>query len=106
MNGFFGDGPVTCRIDRFAAELLELPTALLPVNRHEREDEVGLVELDAFGVDADEDLRDLLLVAVGAELDDLEAEVAEVADTVDALLERVLVVVGERLVARLARAAA
>ena len=64
--------------------------ALLPVHRHQREDEVGLVELDALGVDPDEDLGDLFLVGCGAELDDLEPEVAEVVDPVDALLEVVL----------------
>ena len=77
MNGFRRTRADDRRVDRAAAELLELTAALLPVHRHQGEDEVRLVELHALGVDADEDLGDLLLVGRRAELDHLEAEVAQ-----------------------------
>ena len=51
------------------------------------------LSLHALGVDPNEDLGDLLLVGLGAEFDDLEPEVAEVADPVDALLEPILLLV-------------
>ena len=78
-EGFLRGGALTVRVDGGSAELLELPAPLLPVDRHQREDEVGLVELHALGVDPDEDVGDLLLVrAVVLELDHLEAEVPQV----------------------------
>ncbi len=56
--------PALRRGPRCPAEPLELGAPVVPEHRHQREDEVGLVELDALAVDADEDLGDLLLVDV------------------------------------------
>ena len=89
MNGFLGDGP-TFGSTAARQNSLELPAALLPVHGHQRQDEVGLVELDAFGVDPNERSRDLLLIGARSQLDDLEPEVAKITDPVDPLLEQVL----------------
>ena len=91
------------RIDGLASEFLELTPTLLPVHRHEREDEVRLVELDSFGVGADEDLGNLLLARCHSKLDHLKTKVAQVPNSVDALLKNVLLVVIERLASRLAQ---
>jgi hypothetical protein len=45
-----------------SAELFEFDPQVLAENRHEREDEVGLVELYTLAVDSDENFRHKLLV--------------------------------------------
>lgn len=61
----------------------------VPSNGHQRHDEVSLVELDAFGVDSNKDVGNLLLIGARIQLDDLEAEIAEVMRPVDSFLELV-----------------
>jgi len=78
------------RVDRSPAECLQLTSALLPMHGHQGQDEVGLIELHALGVDPDEDLRDLLLVGGGTEFYDLKTEIAQITDPVDAFLQLVL----------------
>ena len=73
-------------------ELFELAAALVPVDRHERQDEVRLLELNAFGVGAHKDVCDLLLVGARVQLEHLEAEIAKIADPVDALLQTIRLV--------------
>lgn len=71
------------------------PARVAPVlaDSGQSEDEVGLLELDPFGVDPHEDLGDLVFLGGRPELDDLEREVAQVADPVDPLLQLVLTAV-------------
>src|SRR5688572_24303826 len=78
---------------RGTAEVLELLSALVPPDRHEGEDEVGLVERDSLRVDPNEDLGDLLLVDRARELKRREGIALEVVEAVDRLVEMVLLVV-------------
>ncbi|MNV84280.1 hypothetical protein D3C71_1781420 [compost metagenome] len=49
---------------RYAAEFLQLGATVVPKHRHQRQDEIRLVELLAFAVDAHEDIGHLLLGAL------------------------------------------
>lgn len=74
------------------------------MHRHQGEDEVGLVEFDALGIDTNEDLRHLFFVGCARELDDLEAEGLEVMDFVEAIFEQVFVRFAEPTLSHLAEA--
>ncbi|MDP4015048.1 MAG: hypothetical protein Q8P38_10585 [Candidatus Nanopelagicales bacterium] len=88
------------RIDSGPRKCLQRALALFPVHRHQGEDEIRLIELDALGVGPDEDFRDLLLIRLRGEHDDLEEEVCQIMHPVDAFAERVLLQFGEGSLAR------
>ena len=70
-------------------EVLELASALLPEHAHQRQDEIGLVQRDALGVDPHEDLGYLLLFHRRGELDRLEGVITQVVDPADRLIKLV-----------------
>jgi hypothetical protein len=77
------------------AELFQVAASGVPVHRHERQDEVGLFELDALGVDPDEDVGDLLLRGVRGELQCRERVVTQVVKPVDRLDDLIFLVVAQ-----------
>src|SRR5690606_17090510 len=82
------------RLDRGTAERLQFPPPLLPVHRHQGEDEVGLVQLNGFRVYSHEYLGHLLFI--GIELDDLETEFPQAPDLVDPFLQPLAITVAQR----------
>ena len=54
-----------------------------------------MIELYALGVDANKDVGHLLLICTRTQLDDLEAEVPQVANTIDSVFQNILFLMGE-----------
>ena len=52
-----------------AAKAFEIGPALIPEDRHQGENEVGLIEADAFAVNSNEDVGDLFLVNGGRDFE-------------------------------------
>lgn len=67
--------------------------ALVPEDRHQRQDEVGLIERFALAVDPHEDLGDLLLVERRGEFHGREWILLDVVQPIDCLGEPVLLVI-------------
>jgi hypothetical protein len=78
-------------------ELLKASSIGLAEHRQQRQDEVGLSQGGATGIDAQEDLGDLLLIDLVADLYGLEGVVLEPADPSERVAERRLLAIGEPL---------
>ncbi|MCY1348160.1 hypothetical protein D9M69_343010 [compost metagenome] len=79
---------------RRPAEGLQFGAAVVPEHRHQRQDEVRLVELFPFAVDAHENVGHLLLGALLRELQRDEGEVGQPCQTADSLSDAMLLTLG------------
>ena len=87
------------RLNGASTKCLDLAAPCLPMDRHQGQDEIRLVERDALRIGAHEDVGDLLFVRASVEFDDLKCEVAQVPHAVEPFLETVLFVVAQLLAA-------
>ena len=72
---------------RSPSELLQLFARLLPEHAHQGQDEVRLVKRDSFGVDAHENLGDMLFLYGRIQLDDLERVRSQVAHAIELIVK-------------------